>query len=88
MRDDDIKALVSQLRSEGIGAHEFGDRIEGSKPMGIVVKGVGFLSLWELNDPSNQTLLACRDFAAIKAKRDLHWKPAEPRLWRRVQRPK
>jgi hypothetical protein len=52
---------------------------------GIIVAGLGFFPVWELNSADNQELLAARDFASIKAKRDVDWEPVEPRLWRKVR---
>jgi hypothetical protein len=49
------------------------------------VAGLGFFSVWELNSADNQELLAARDFASMKAKRDADWEPVEPRLWRKVR---
>jgi hypothetical protein len=88
VRDEDVKAFAAQLRSEGIDAHEWGESIEGGGGIliGIVIKDVGFFPVWELNDPAHQTLLAARDFAGIKARRDPDWEPVEPRFWRRVRR--
>jgi hypothetical protein len=87
MRDEDVKEFASQLRSAGIDAHEWGESIEGGKGVvcGIIVAGLGFFPVWELNNVDNQELLADRDFASIKAKRDPDWEPVEPRLWRRVR---
>ncbi len=87
MRDEDVKSFASQLRDEGIDAHEWGESIPGGGGVliGIVVKGLGFFPVWELNDPANQELLAARDFEAIKTRRDPDWEPVEPRLGRRVR---
>ena len=85
MRDEDVKEFASQLRSAGIDAYEWGESIEGKGVvLGIIVVGVGFFPVWELNKPENQGLLAARDFASIKAKRGIDWEPVEPHLWRRV----
>jgi hypothetical protein len=86
MRDEDVKEFASQLRSAGIVAHEWGESIEGKGVVcGIIVAGLGFFPVWELNSADNQELLAARDFASIKAKRDVDWEPVEPRLWRKVR---
>jgi hypothetical protein len=86
MRDEDVKEFASQLRSARIDAHEWGESIEGKGVVcGIVVAGLGFFPVWELNDADNQEFLAARDFASIKARRDADWEPVEPRLWRRVR---
>jgi hypothetical protein len=87
VRDEDVKSFAGQLREEGIDAHEWGESIPsgGGILIGIVVKGLGFFPVWELNEPANKELLAARDFAGIKANRDPDWEPVEPRLWRRVR---
>ena len=86
VRDEDVKAFASQLCAEGIDAHEWGEEtIEGRILIGIIVKGLGFFPVWELNDPTNQALLASRNFGAIKTNREPDWEPVEPRLWRRVR---
>jgi hypothetical protein len=87
VRDEDVKEFASQLRDEGIDAYEWGESVEGGKGLvfGINVSGLGFFPVWELNQPDNQTILAARDFASIKAKRGPDWEPVEPRLWRRVR---
>ena len=86
MRDEDVKAFAGQLQSEGIDAHEWGESMEGRKGVlfGIKVAGLGFFPLWELNEPGSQRLLAARDFASIKAKRDRDWEPVPPHLRRRA----
>src|SRR5260370_37071505 len=83
VRDEDVKEFASQLRDAGIDAYEWGESVEGGKGivLGINVSGLGFFPVWELNQPDNQTLLAARDFAAIRAKRGPDWEPIEPRLW-------
>ena len=87
MRDEDVKAFTRQLQSEGIDAHEWGESMEGGKGVvcGIIVIGLGFFPLWELNELGNQELLAARDFASIKRKRSRDWKPVPPHPWRRVR---
>ena len=88
MKEEDVKEFASQLRSAGIDAYEWGESIEGGKGvvLGIIVVGLGFFPVWELNKPDNQGLLAARDFASIKAKRGDDWEPVEPHLWRSVRR--
>jgi hypothetical protein len=87
VRDEDVKSFAGQLREEGIDAYEWGESIPsgGGILIGIVVKGLGFFPVWELNESANKGLLAARDFAGIKANRDPDWEPVEPRLWRRVR---
>ena len=87
MKDDDVKPFAGQLRSEGVDAYEWGESLGGGKGVvfGIMVVGLGFFPVWELNRPENQTLLAARNFASIKAKRSADWEPAEPHLWRKVR---
>jgi hypothetical protein len=86
MRDEDLKGFASQLRSAGIDAYEWGESIEGKGVVcGVIVAGLGFFPVWELNDAANQVLLASRNFASIKARRDADWEPVEPRLWRRLR---
>jgi hypothetical protein len=86
VRDEDVKEFANQLRSAGIDAYEWGESIPGEKGVlcGIIVAGLGFFPVWELNKPDNQGLLGARDFAAIKAKRGADWEPIEPHLRRRV----
>ena len=52
---------------------------------GVIVAGLGLFPVWELNRADNQELLAARDLASIKAKRDADWEPVEMGLWRRVR---
>jgi hypothetical protein len=87
VRDEDVKQFASELRNAGIEAYEWGESIEGGKGVvfGIIVVGLGFFPVWELNKPDNQGLLAARDFASIKAKRGADWEPVEPHLWRRIR---
>jgi len=61
--------------------------IEGGKGVvcGIIVAGLGFFPVWELNNADNQELLAAGDFASIKAKRAAEREPVEPSLWRRAR---
>src|SRR5882672_8297544 len=84
VKDDDVKEFASQLRRAGIDAYEWGESIEGGKGIvfGIVVAGLGFFPVWELNKPDNQSLVAAHDFASIKAKRADNWEPVEPHMWR------
>jgi hypothetical protein len=87
MKDEDVKEFASQLRSAGIDAHEWGESMEGGMGVvcGIIVAGLGFFPVWELNSADNQELLAARDFASIKAKRDVDWEPVEPRFRRKTR---
>ena len=88
MKDEDVKEFASRLRSQGIDAREWGESIEGGKGvlLGMVITGLGFFPVWELNEPDNLEFVAARDFASIKANRSPDWEPVEPRLWKRVRR--
>jgi hypothetical protein len=73
MRVEDVKKFATQLRSEGIDAFEYGESNANGDGIrvGIQVAELGFFFIDELNDPSNEQLVAAREFAAIKAKRGL-----------------
>jgi len=72
MRVDDVKKFATQLRGEGIEAFEYGESNPNGDGIriGIQVVELGFFSIEELNDPSNERLVAAREFATIKTKRE------------------
>jgi hypothetical protein len=88
LKDEDVKEFARQLLSEGIDAHEWGESIGSGRGvlLGIMLTGLGFFPLWELNEPHNQQLVAARDFTSIKAKRGREWEPVPPKLWKTERR--
>jgi len=64
MRVEDVKKFAMQLRSEGIDAFEYGESNPNGDGIrvGIQVAELGFFFIDELNDPSNEQLVAAREF--------------------------
>jgi hypothetical protein len=54
--------------------------------LGIMLTGLGFFPLRELNEPHSPRLVAARDFTSIKAKRGRAWEPVPPKLWKTERR--
>ena len=88
LKDEDVKEFARQLWSEGIDAREWGESIGSGRGvlLGIMLTGLGFFPLWELNEPHNQQLVAARDFTSIKARRGREWEPVPPKLWKTERR--
>jgi hypothetical protein len=85
VRDTDLPAFAQQLRSEGYEAREVTVSVPGKgSQIGLMLAGVGFFPLWELNDPANAGRVAARDFPNIKEDRPANWEPVEPRFWGRA----
>ena len=88
VRDEDVKEFACQLQGEGIEAREWGESIGEGRGvlLGIVLAGLGFFPVWELNELQNQQFVEARDFASIKARRGRDWQPLPPHLRRSERR--
>jgi hypothetical protein len=85
MQNLNLPVFAQQLCDEGLEAHELSVPVPGKGlQICLMVVGVGFFPLWELNNPINAGLVAARDFAEIKSKRPANWELVEPRLWDRL----
>ena len=89
MEGEDLGLLARQLSDEGIEAHDLAVPVSGKgTQIGVMIVGIGFFPLWELNNPENVGLIATREFATIKAKRPRNWEMVEPRFWDKQAAPK
>ena len=65
MESEDLGLLARQLSDEGIEAHDLDVPVPGKgTQIGVMIVGIGFFPLWELNNPENVGLIATRSMTA------------------------